>query len=762
MGIKKFKIQLLSLFAVFVLAVAALCFTLAYSAPIGADAATYTPSNIFGTTAATSVTDQGYVAYNLYEGSSIYYRKNLALKWYQAEQPEGDAAADLFKGTEKYFELEFSLGTEYHFNSFSVTMEAGQFVSSKEGKSSNKITFTVDNGALKASVNDGTSHEFAENTVTEGESQVSVIKVAFTGESNGEYTVTVNGTNVGVFENIGKFYAQYAASTADTPITPLTFKVDEFAQGQTEQLLVIRSLNGQSLALNDSGSVEDTEAPVLVVNSDVRQFMLGAELDFDYVVIDVLDSSVTTTRYYYGYDAENPRVAIDSEDTNYERMDSNAVFFEKDLPSIDSDGTGYLSVAFNLDDGDNDAYYFIEWYAAASDSGNTSGFIEDDYGYIKVVKPDSDAAPSYTFNDTTAENDAEGNPSTVGANDIADYQKLVNQAAVQDDGTTSIQVGSGAYFYLPSLKAYITDATCGYTDMQFDIYYRTPKSDTQSLTGLAYDELEIELTAEGKYEFRIVPTNTFGNAIIAHELKDGVPQTIPVTEITSSNVWDLAEIPTFTFTVKYNGVAIEEPEEADDGYIDVTYTSDGFEIISLEDDYNKIKTEYKLYYLEVNASYAGRTISKEDLKNSLMNMSETGECEYGTWRMIEEENADEDEDYGDNVYAWNPSSALSFIPQETGYYGITVSAKDQGMTTAAANEAVVISVSSEADVLPGETYWLQNNILSVVFMCIGGVCLIGIVVLLLIKPKDKKVVSVKNGGEAEQKQSLKEKRKKRK
>ena len=497
MGIKKFKIQLLSLFAVFVLAVAALCFTLAYSAPIGADAATYTPSNIFGTTAATSVTDQGYVAYNLYEGSSIYYRKNLALKWYQAEQPEGDAAADLFKGTEKYFELEFSLGTEYHFNSFSVTMEAGQFVSSKEGKSSNKITFTVDNGALKASVNDGTSHEFSENTVTEGESQVSVIKVAFTGESNGEYTVTVNGTNVGVFENIGKFYAQYAASTADTPITPLTFKVDEFAQGQTEQLLVIRSLNGQSLALNDSGSVEDTEAPVLVVNSDVRQFMLGAELDFDYVVIDVLDSSVTTTRYYYGYDAENPRVAIDSEDTNYERMDSNAVFFEKDLPSIDSDGTGYLSVAFNLDDGDNDAYYFIEWYAAASDSGNTSGFIEDDYGYIKVVKPDSDAAPSYTFNDTTAENDAEGNPSTVGANDIADYQKLVNQAAVQDDGTTSIQVGSGAYFYLPSLKAYITDATCGYTDMQFDIYYRTPKSDTQSLTGLAYDELEIELTAEG-------------------------------------------------------------------------------------------------------------------------------------------------------------------------------------------------------------------------------------------------------------------------
>ena len=120
MGIKKFKIQLLSLFAVFVLAVAALCFTLAYSAPIGADAATYTPSNIFGTTAATSVTDQGYVAYNLYEGSSIYYRKNLALKWYQAEQPEGDAAADLFKGTEKYFELEFSLGAEYHFNSFSV------------------------------------------------------------------------------------------------------------------------------------------------------------------------------------------------------------------------------------------------------------------------------------------------------------------------------------------------------------------------------------------------------------------------------------------------------------------------------------------------------------------------------------------------------------------------------------------------------------------------------------------------------------------
>ena len=744
MGIKRRTTQILCLFAAFVLSVAALCFTLAFNAPISADASTYTPSSIFGTTAATPISDGGYVGYDLNSGSSVYYRKNLALKWNAAVATDNEEDFDPFVGEKKYFSVEFSFGKELNFKKFSLSMEAGQFVSSKDGKSTNKIEFTVQDSKLYASVNGADAFQVPEKTV-EGEQ---IVTVTFIDDKDGNFYLSLNGSassDENVFTNIGKNYAQYSSSSSDTPVTPLTFKVEEIAEGKSAQKLYIRSLNGQSMALNENGSVEDTEAPVLVINSDVRQIILGEEIGFDYVTIDVLDSSVTTNRYFYGYDENKARVAVGEEESTYAKIDSDKVFFDKDFVTFDTvNGYGFASLAFNLSDGDNAADYYIEWYADALTKSDNA-LIKDDYSYIKAVRPGADYRPEYTFNDDTPED-----TNTVGQNDIIEYQAKVDDAAYTDEGY-SIQVGTGAYFYLPSLKPYIIDASCGYTDMQFDIYYRTNAADTKSLTGLDYNELKIELTAEGLYEFRVVPSNSFGKDIEG-TIKD---KDNPVKEITTSNIWEIQEIPTFTFSVNYNGVAIEEPEETEDGYIDVTYTPEGFEIISLTSDYNSVSTEYNLYYLEVNAEYEGKTISKPDLKASLDSMSTT----YGTWRKIEVQDKDEDEDYKDNKYAWNPDSSLSFIPQEKGYYGITVTARDKGIVSEVAKESIVISVTSQADKVHGDTYWLQNNILSVVFLCIGGACLIGIVVLLLIKPKDKKETVVSG---TDKTQSLKEKRKNRK
>ena len=52
----------------------------------------------------------------------------------------------------------------------------------------------------------------------------------------------------------------------------------------------------------------------------------------------------------------------------------------------------------------------------------------------------------------------------------------------------------------------------------------------------------------------------------------------------------------------------------------------------------------------------------------------------------------------------------------------------------------------------------QNNILSVVFLGIGVLCLIAIVILLVVKPKDKAVLEA----EKARQQELKEKRENRK
>lgn len=719
---KRHKFKIISLLAVFVLSVSLACVSTVFAAA----ETTYTPSNVFSTSNATTNTEQGYLAYDLYDGANVYYRKDLALKWYE----NADGAA--------YFSTVFSFGGSYNFDSFTMTFEAAPFTSNKEGKSSNTLVFTAGaDNALSVSVNGAAAERAAA-------SEDGSVTVSFTEDANGEFTVSVNNQPLAEkFKNIGMYYADYAASTADNPLTPLTFSVD-LKEGAESQLFVVRSLNGQSFALNDSGSVTDTEAPVLVVNSEIRLFILGSELDFDYVAIDVLDSSVSTTRYYYAYDPENGRVGFDVEgqDTTYEQMNSDKRFYETDFANFAENETGYLSVAFRLSDGDNSEYYFIEWFADDSALAAQA----DGYSYISVVRPGRvTATPSYTFYD---ESGATG--------DIGLYQDAVRQASKNEDGS-GIQVGTGAYFYIPSLKAYITDDTCGYTDMTFDLYWRTKSSDTQSSTDLSYDELRIELTAEGVYEFRVVPVNKLGNAIEVTDEKGN-----PVSVISSSNIWTVQGIPTFSFTVQYNGLSIEEPEAGEDGYIDVTYTFDSFEIISLSDAHTSPVTEYKLYYLIPNEQYEGQTIPADDLRASLLGLTEeaNGVCAYGTWVEIGED--DEDNEYAES---WNASS-LSFVPKTSGYFGVTVRAYDSGLSIGAKTEAAVANISSRTDVLPGETYWLQNNILSVVFICIGGVCLIGIIVLLLIKPKDKRAAKAApaegDPAKAAEKDDLKTKRKNRK
>lgn len=700
---KRHKFKILSLAVVFALCTAFACF----SAVFAAAETTYGPSSVFSTSNATSNTTEGYIAYDLSDGANVYYRKNLALKWYEGE------------GAPAYFSTAFSFGDEYNFETFTLKMEAAPFTANKEGKSANELAFTVgEDGALDVSVNGA---EAIDVPAAEGEEE-GVVTVAFTSDADGAYAVSVNGAEAGEFTNIGRYYANYASSASDTPITPLTFSV-ELAEGSTSQLFVVRSLNGQSLALNDSNSVVDDEAPVLVVNSDIKLLAFGSTAGFDYVAIDVLDSSVSTSRYYYAYDADDPRVALDTEDeeaeTTYEEFDSDKRFFENEFSTYAETGEGCLSVAFNLSDGDNEAYYYLEWYA---DPGALS--TQAEYDYIRVVRPGSvDVAPSYTFNDETAE---EG--STVGANDIAEYQAAVDEAALDDEGN-SIQVGDGAYYYIPTLRPYIVDETCGYTDMTFNLYWRTKSSDTQSSTGLDYDDLRIELTEEGKYEFRVVPVNYLGNEIEVTD-KNGEP----VSSVSSSNIWTIAGIPTFTFTVQYNGLSIEEPEDTDDGYIDITYTFDEFEIIALSDTLTETVEEYKLYYLVPSDEYDGKTISSEDLRRSLLERGEDGSCTYGTWVEIEE--TDDEEEEGEYADSWSASSR-SFVPKRAGYFGMTLRAYDSGLSTEAKTEAVVANISSRADTLPGETYWLENNVLTVVFICIAGVCLIGIIVLFLIKPKDK-------------------------
>ena len=197
--------------------------------------------------------------------------------------------------------------------------------------------------------------------------------------------------------------------------------------------------------------------------------------------------------------------------------------------------------------------------------------------------------------------------------------------------------------------------------------------------------------------------------------------------ITGNNVWDAENLTTFRFRVSYNGPSIEEPEEGEVGYVDVSYDFEDFDIIALGD----YQTRYKLYRLDLNEGAEPASVSEVLAAEG----STVTENSFGTWTEIAVEDSSLEEDEGDNVYEWDPDSSLSFVPQGTGFYKLVVEVASANMPVATASQ--VINVTSEADVVPEITYWLQENLTSVIFLGIGVLCLIGIIVVLLIKPKDK-------------------------
>jgi hypothetical protein len=102
--------------------------------------------------------------------------------------------------------------------------------------------------------------------------------------------------------------------------------------------------------------------------------------------------------------------------------------------------------------------------------------------------------------------------------------------------------------------------------------------------------------------------------------------------------------------------------------------------------------------------------------------------------------SDDDDDWEThgNYNEWKDSS-LSFTPRSSGYYILRIKLADSeriGETTYAYQ---AVQVQAEADVSYGSIYWIENNIVTVVFIVIAAVCAVGIVVLLLVKPSSETV-----------------------
>lgn len=715
---------------------------------------------------------------------SVEYHRDLALKWYtpvdeKPEVEEGATPEPIDRSAEnhlQYFSMTFSF-PEVNFDTFTITFTSAEENVTKDGEAVNQVIFKKDGDSVYAYIKDsGLQEEYKDKKDEEDyvplESERCVLANA-TGDITlalseegckaGEFALTLNGQPVGAdhskLTNVGGYFMEYRTTV------PMAFKtvMPEGATGS--QKVLMKELNGQTLkvtsgtaekengetkvqpdgtVLYTDGSVEDNAAPALVLNQKVYAFTLGQRFALDYEVMDVCyDGTPSVSRYYYiakmdgetCVAPEDPSVQLD-EEKGYQSLSTTDYFLPKE-ETIEKEEQ-FVSIRFTVSDGRDGAssryYYYLDWYA---DEGAVKK--DGDFTYIRIDREKT--APYYTIIDTKT---------TEGTNQkTANYDTLVDGYQDElDAAAKKASAGDGAYFYLPSLRDLIASDSADYRNLRFSIYYYKPGvaegSSASSETSLRYNNLRFEIEEPGRYKFRVMAADAAGNTMQMYiDEGDGQPK---LTALSSSNIWDVDEIPDFTIDIDYTGAVIEDMEGQSIGYRGTSYSISSFDIIA----YGNSTREYSLYYLDA------QKVKEKNLEaityDQLVEDAEkylTDEAYKDCFTEIRKYNSDvsvDDKDAWDrtdNDYNWNPGSTPgSFTPQASGLYVVKLTLTDALLANTVKTAYQAIDIRNPVDVTPAQIDWFQNNITSVVLFSISAVLAVAIVVLFVVKPTEKNVEDV--------------------
>lgn len=716
-----------------------------------ASADTYSPSTIFssgtgGSVGASEKDGEGnsYVQFTLNDGGAVYFRRDLALKWYEASAEEDDTeneeSALANAGVLRYLTMEFSF-SELNFNKFSLVFQSAEENISKEGTSTNSVVFKNNDGTVSVAVqnaseqdNEEWDEEGVEVDVSEGV-VFALSEIEPDGEECeiGEFAVYINGVYAGNITNVGGYYLEYLSTASDTPRVPMAFMADELAEGAASQLVYMKEINNQTFDLDENGKVVDNAAPVLVLNEKVYAYTLGKAWSLSYATVDVCDTTITVSRYYYMLAKDGDGNYVKAENEDYKSLTTSTYF----LPANDTDEKEeqYVSIRFQLTDDsgikdDGDGYIYLTWYAA-DNAVVTLGEEDEAFDYILVNRNE---VGSYYIGIEADEETKENVVSEDALEAEAAYQEAVTEAA------EGLSAGDGAYFYLPSLRALIGSDYADYRNLTFTVYYykqsQASGASASSATSLKYNTLKFEIDEIGRYLFCVLAVDASSNAMQYY--LDG-----ELVTLSSSNIWDIDEIPKFSFEVSYTAAKIEDPGEQDLGYRDSSYSISSFDIVAL----SGYETEYKLYYLDENAMLEdGVQAPFTSYSDLVENIAAYLDVLSPYLVEINEFNSDVSEDDDawsrtDNDYYWYPDS-LTFTPVKVGYYVVELTVSEVVNLGSIVNGYQVIDVRNPVDSPVDSTYWLENNIASVVLFSISAVLAIVIVILFVVKPSDTTVDEV--------------------
>lgn len=748
-------------------------------------AETYTPASVFtksGATVDASESDAQKLAFTFTKNSdTVSYNRTLAWKWHES------AAAE-------YLSFKFEL--DDNFAEFSVTFETASLAASEHGKITNKLVFTPGSDGLKTKLFQGEQSK-GEKTfpsyVALNEIQVRLGEAA--GANAGEFTVYVKAGDseetVGVIGNVGSNYAEYVSG--DNGKTPLSFAA-KLLENSESASCIFKELNKQSFALTD-GKIEDNAAPVLTLNDDEMTLALGETFSLETKAVDVLDKNPKSSITYYQWapvDTEAKYTDLTSGTTRFydkkytEGEEKKSVYSNYTNPLDGRTKTEYVSIKYTLtdtthtkdatEDDKKAAECMLAWYMksnvysmpfAAKEGGDTESPVA-----CLVVEEDK-TAPEYSGGEK---------PDPLSLSYEEKYQEEVTEK------TADMEAGSSVSFYLPSLENMFYDNSTGYKSLKYTLCYKTPSNSSgTSSSNQSMSSLKITVSDTGNYRFKLFVTDKAGNV-----MKSTKPGETEAETITTDNIWEHDELPTFSFEINTRKPISLDNETAssrsDTGLINVKYTDISFDVKGTPGT-----SEYGLYFFDLeyfNEKYPQYRLAADDLSeitSDALSSASTAKDAAKAYaqaladkiaapsvitantftqkyadgkavlREIGEYNSQvKDENYPDNQYQWKPSEK-SFLPAERGNYIVFGVFTDSNILASVAGYKA-IDVSDKEDINPGESEWLKNNLVSVILFSIAGVMLILIIVLLFVKPSDETLEDVGAETAAKDKKRLKNKK----
>ncbi len=777
-------------------------------------AATYAITDVFATSGnATATSENNTLAFTLAKDETARIKRDLAFRWYEA-------------GAEKFLSVQFAFKA-LNFDKVVFTVEGASSVAAT--KATNKVEFTQEGGKVYAAViNADTTDENKYKVEIPGVAAGTDITLSLTeGSKFDTFGVKVNDTVISEkaegestayfeFTQVGANFGDYKLVSGKREESVYPLEIAATPTGEAKTVVLLKDINGQSFdTLNADKKIVDDAKPVLVVNQDVIGFQHGTVFTLNYEKIDVLkDKSLTETKEFYQWSPADAKA-------EYKTLTTSTYFMEKvyyvnaagdvkatktdgytATTTLQKDGQEYVAIQFTLSDGSTgNNVVDLSWYATDADKNLTEKTVkktvkENGQDVTKDVAVDFFAIKNYEEDVLNPTENPRPYYKSVSATEIANYQARVDEAAkdiVSGSDSTKNAVN------LPDVEWLIGDDN-GYRGLKFTISYKMPTtSSAKTSSSLSYSALKVKAEAEGYYEFKIFAVDAAGNSMQC--MLDG-----KLVDVTASNVWEIEEIPSFTFTIADSDIKVVEitskTEKRIEKTVDSTYTLSGLKIQGVS---GAERTEsYALYRVDASKCSKPDPLSKalseitfEEIRAAALPSIKEGatDCfevyhevyaklvakkvfgDSATANQIkevknaiiavEEYNADITEDDAEweeyNKYNWKPTSK-SFKAAEQGEYIIFADFCEEkdGLPTQRAVGFKVVDVKSEKDVIKGDSEimtWVRNNLVSVILFGVAGLMLIAIIILLLVKPSDEKLEDVEET-EAKKKEKKAKKSKK--